>query len=91
MDGDESLAAFVRRRLGHEALERIAEPLMAGIYAGDAEQLSMSTNFPQLVQLELKKRSLVLGTLAEQPQSSRPLRNRRVTSRRSWRSVAALK
>jgi oxygen-dependent protoporphyrinogen oxidase len=61
--GDESLAGFVRRRLGHEALERIAEPLMAGIYAGDAEHLSMSTNFPQLVQLEAKKRSLVLGTL----------------------------
>ncbi|MGD0637427.1 MAG: protoporphyrinogen oxidase [Nitrososphaerales archaeon] len=61
--GDESLAGFVRRRLGHEALERIAEPLMAGIYAGDAEHLSMSTNFPQLVQLEAKRRSLVLGTL----------------------------
>ncbi|MDA4135257.1 MAG: protoporphyrinogen oxidase [Thaumarchaeota archaeon] len=60
---DESLAEFVRRRLGGEALERIAEPLMAGIYAGDAGQLSMSTNFPQLVQLEASKRSLVLGTL----------------------------
>ncbi len=61
---EETLSGFVRRRLGHEALERIAEPLMAGIYAGDAAQLSMSTNFPQLVQLELKKRSLVLGTIA---------------------------
>jgi oxygen-dependent protoporphyrinogen oxidase len=61
---DESLASFIRRRLGDEALERIAEPLMAGIYAGDAEQLSMQTNFPRLVDLELKHRSLITGTLA---------------------------
>ena len=61
---DESLASFVTRRLGREALERIAEPLMAGIYAGDAEQLSMQTNFPRLVELELKHRSLISGTLA---------------------------
>lgn len=60
---DETLAMFIRRRLGHEALERLAEPLMAGIYAGDAEQLSMKANFPQLVRLETEHRSLILGTL----------------------------
>ena len=62
---DESLASFIKRRLGREALERIAEPLMAGIYAGDAEQLSMQANFPRLVELELNHRSLVTGTLAK--------------------------
>lgn len=67
---DESLADFVRRRLGREALERIAEPLMAGIYAGDAGQLSMSANFPQLVELERRHRSLVLGTLAKNRQAA---------------------
>jgi len=63
-EGDESLAHFVRRRLGNQALKRIAEPLMAGIYSGDAAKLSMQTNFPQLLQLEKEHRSLILGTLA---------------------------
>jgi oxygen-dependent protoporphyrinogen oxidase len=67
---DESLASFIRRRLGSEALERIAEPLMAGIYAGDAEQLSMQTNFPRLVELELNHRSLVTGTLAKRREAA---------------------
>ena len=62
--GDESLASFIRRRFGTQALERIGEPLMAGIYAGDAEQLSTSTNFPQLVKLEVEHRSLILGMLS---------------------------
>lgn len=67
---DESLASFIRRRLGSEALERIAEPLMAGIYAGDAEQLSMLTNFPRLVELELNHRSLVTGALAKRREAA---------------------
>ncbi len=62
--GDESLADFVERRFGREALERIAEPLMAGIYAGNSSKLSMATNFPQLVQLEQGHRSLILGALS---------------------------
>src|SRR5919108_1901476 len=37
MNGDESLAAFVRRRFGNEALERVAQPLVGGIYAADAD------------------------------------------------------
>ena len=40
-DGDESVGHFVRRRLGNEAFERMAQPLLSGIYAGDAEQLSL--------------------------------------------------
>ncbi len=64
-DGDESLAEFTRRRLGREALERVAKPLMAGIYAGDAERLSVRSNFPQLERLEREHRSLILGTLAD--------------------------
>src|SRR5438093_13143059 len=43
--GDESLGAFFRRRLGEEALERIIEPLMTGIYAGDADSLSIRATF----------------------------------------------
>ena len=60
---DESLASFIRRRLGREALESPGR--MAGIYAGDAEQLSMKANFPRLVGLGLNHRGLVTGTLAK--------------------------
>src|SRR5690349_2564388 len=49
---DESLASFISRRLGVEAYERLVEPLMAGIYAGDGQQLSLNATFPQLRALE---------------------------------------
>ena len=49
---DESLARFVRRRLGDEALDLVIGPMLAGIYAGDAEQLSLRSTFPQLKDME---------------------------------------
>jgi len=49
---DESLASFFRRRVGRQAFERMLEPLMAGIYAGDAEQMSVQATFPRFVELE---------------------------------------
>ncbi|HEY5594724.1 MAG TPA: protoporphyrinogen oxidase [Nitrospiria bacterium] len=64
MTGDESLAGFVRRRLGQEAVERLAEPLLAGIYAGDAEQMSLAATFPQFMELEQRYGSLIRGMLA---------------------------
>ncbi|UPT74204.1 MAG: protoporphyrinogen oxidase [Elusimicrobiota bacterium] len=51
---DESLADFTRRRLGDEALERLVGPMLAGIYAGDPEKLSVRSTFPQLLELEKK-------------------------------------
>jgi oxygen-dependent protoporphyrinogen oxidase len=63
-DGDESLASFIRRRLGPEAYARLVEPLMAGIYAGDGEDLSLAATFPQLRELELEYGSLVRGMRA---------------------------
>ena len=62
--GDESLAGFVRRRLGQEAVERLAEPLLAGIYAGDAEQMSLEATFPQFLEMERRHGSLIRGMLA---------------------------
>ncbi|MBI2931471.1 MAG: protoporphyrinogen oxidase [Planctomycetes bacterium] len=56
---DESIGSFVRRRLGREALERIAEPIMAGIYMGDAEQLSLRSTFPRFIDIERQHRSLI--------------------------------
>ena len=60
---DESLGSFVRRRLGREALERIAEPIVAGIHAGDPEQMSVRATFPMFLDMERDHRSLILGML----------------------------
>jgi oxygen-dependent protoporphyrinogen oxidase len=59
--GDESLASFVTRRLGREALERVAEPLVAGIYTAVPERLSLAATMPRFVALERQHRSLILG------------------------------
>ncbi len=61
---DESLARFVRRRLGDEALARIAEPIVAGIHAGDPETMSVAATFPMFRQMEREHRSLIVGMLA---------------------------
>ena len=45
---DESLGGFVRRRLGDEALDKIAEPLVAGVHAGDPDRLSLLQHLPAL-------------------------------------------
>jgi oxygen-dependent protoporphyrinogen oxidase len=61
---DESLGHFLERRLGKEVLEHIAEPLLAGIYAGDTHALSLQATFPQFKEMEQNKRSLILGMMA---------------------------
>lgn len=76
-DADEALAAFVRRRLGPEVYDRLVEPLMAGIYAGDGERLSLAATFPQLRRAELTHGSLIKGIVAARrsafaPGGSRP-------------------
>jgi protoporphyrinogen/coproporphyrinogen III oxidase len=58
---DESLGAFVRRRLGVEALERVAQPLVAGIYTADPEDLSVAATMPRFVDVERRHRSVILG------------------------------
>jgi oxygen-dependent protoporphyrinogen oxidase len=64
LDGDESLGAFVSRRLGRSAYENLIEPLMSGIYAGDGDALSLQATFPYLRDLELNYGGLVKGALA---------------------------
>ena len=61
---DESIADFMRRRFGQEALDLLGEPLMAGIHSGDPEKLSMRATFPRFVELEARYGSLVRGMLA---------------------------
>src|SRR3990172_4259181 len=70
VNGDESLGAFVSRRLGREAYENLIEPLMSGIYAGDGDQLSLASTFPHLRDLETKYGSLARGALQMRKQSN---------------------
>src|SRR5215831_18412489 len=48
-DPDESLGSFVRRRLGREALERVAQPLVAGIYTADPDDLALAATMPRFL------------------------------------------
>lgn len=61
---EESLAQFVRRRLGREALEAIAQPMVSGIYTADPERLSLAATMPAFLDLERDHRSLILGMMA---------------------------
>ncbi len=62
-DKDESLASFFSRRLGREAFDRFIEPLMAGIYAGDAQQMSLRATFPRFYDMEQQQGSLIRGMM----------------------------
>ena len=68
---DESLAAFFRRRFGRHAFERVMEPLMAGIYAGDAEQMSLRATFPRFYELEQMHGSVIRGMMAARRANAR--------------------
>ena len=61
---DESLASFVRRRLGREALERLAQPMVSGIYTADPERLSLAATMPQFLEMERTHGSLLKGMRA---------------------------
>ena len=61
---DESVAALVKRHFGQEAVDRLADPLLSGIYGGDATQLSAQTVLPRMVEMERQYGSLTRGMLA---------------------------
>ncbi|MGD0948747.1 MAG: protoporphyrinogen oxidase [Candidatus Binatia bacterium] len=56
---DESLGAFVTRRLGRQALERVAQPLVGGIYTADPNDLSLAATMPRFLEMERKSRSVI--------------------------------
>src|SRR5947207_9924333 len=60
---DESVAAFVRRHFGQQMVDRVAEPLLAGVYGGSAERLSVRAVLPRFVEMERQHGSLVRATL----------------------------
>ncbi|MCA8938981.1 MAG: protoporphyrinogen oxidase [Planctomycetes bacterium] len=61
---DESLTSFVTRRLGAEVHDRIAQPMVAGIYTADPEKLSLRATFPDFLNMERDHGSVIRGMLA---------------------------
>ena len=66
-DGDESIGAFIGRRFGHEAVTYLAEPLLAGIHAGDVDRLSIRALFPRFVETERRHGSLLRAFRRQRP------------------------
>jgi oxygen-dependent protoporphyrinogen oxidase len=64
-DDDESIASFITRRLGQELCDRLAAPLLGGIFAGDADRISIRATFPQFVEAERQHGSLVMAMRAQ--------------------------
>jgi oxygen-dependent protoporphyrinogen oxidase len=62
---EESVAAFGRRRLGSLAGERLLEPLVSGLYAGEPEEVSLPSAFPLVAAMERERRSFLLAMRAE--------------------------
>ena len=62
-DADESVAAFIRRKFSAELLDKLVGPFVSGIYAGDAEKLSLRAAFPQLYEAERGTGSIIRGML----------------------------
>ena len=63
MNGDESAADFVSRHYGDEVVDRLADPLLSGVYGGDADSLSVKAVLPRFVDMEAKYGSLSRGML----------------------------
>ena len=84
---DESLEAFVSRRLGHEAYDRMIEPLMSGVYAGDGRQLSLDATFPNLRKAELEHGSLIKSMLATK---AHPVRQNATQNVKKWPAFLTL-
>lgn len=69
-NGDESVGDFVRRHFGQEMVDRVAEPLLAGVYGGNADRLSIRAVLPRFVDMERREGSLVRATLKAMKSSS---------------------
>lgn len=61
---DETLASFVRRRFGAEALDRLVQPLVGGIYTSDPERLSLAATMPRFLEMERAHGSLIKASRA---------------------------
>lgn len=68
---EESILSFARRRIGRQAAERMVAPFVSGIYAGDAEKISVQAAFPRLWNLESSYGGLIRGTIAKAREARR--------------------
>ncbi|MCY4379932.1 MAG: protoporphyrinogen oxidase [Candidatus Dadabacteria bacterium] len=68
--GDESVRSFVERRFGREIFDKVAQPLLGGIYMADPEKLSLSATMPQFLEME-KRSGSVFRDLLRNPPTSR--------------------
>ncbi len=66
---DESLSSFIKRRFGKEALERIAQPMIGGIYTADPEVLSLRATMPRFLDLEDAHGSVIRGLVFQQKEN----------------------
>lgn len=64
---DQSIGAFLRHRFGDEAVNNLIEPLLAGIYAGDIDEMSLMSVFPMFYQVEQKYGSVIRGIQKTMP------------------------
>lgn len=86
-DADESLGDFIRRRLGREALDKIAEPLMSGIHVSDPEQQSLLATFPRFRTQEKEHGSLIRAMLAQRRAAARaPAKPSSSSNGSAWKS-----
>src|SRR6266404_6457754 len=69
---DESVASFVERHFGAEVVDRMAAPLLAGVYGGDASRLSARSVLPNFVATESQHLSLVRGALHSRAATKQP-------------------
>jgi protoporphyrinogen/coproporphyrinogen III oxidase len=67
-----TVAEFVERHFGHEMVERVADPLLAGVYGGSADQLSVTAVLPRLAEIERKQGSLARAMVATRKLESTP-------------------
>ncbi len=72
---DESVANFVRRRLGKQAFERMAQPMIGGIYTSDAEDLSLNATFPRFLDMEREHGSIIKALLAQKRKAAQTSRD----------------
>ena len=85
-DEDESVGAFIRRRLGREALEKIAEPMMSGIHVSDPELQSLLGTFPRFRNIEKQHGSLIRGMLAQKRAASQSSKTNSSLPEGSWKN-----
>ena len=68
---DETLAQFATRRLGSEAFDRLIDPMASGVFAGNADELSLKSCFPRIHEIETEYGSLIRGLIKLQKKAKR--------------------